>query len=143
MSRRRWATVASLVTIAVCAVVAGVVVGSPGVVGALVGGVIVLAFFGATPAVLGPVVKQTPALSLMFALIFFFTKVVALFALFVVLRRSSGDSGALDPESVSVTVIATTMVWLGARVVDATRERTPIYDLPEQKPAEPGETPRD
>lgn len=143
MSPRRWAPRAGIATIVVCAVVAGVVVGTEGVVGALIGGVIVLAFFGATPTVLGPVTKATPALSMMFALIFFFTKVVALFALFVVLRRSSGDSGAIDPESVSVTVIATTMVWLGARVLDATRERMPIYDLPEQKPAEPGESPRD
>ena len=143
MSPRRWALRAGLATIAVCTVVAGLVVGTEGVVGALIGGVIVLGFFGATPTVLGPVAKATPALSLMFAMIFFLTKVVALFALFVVLRRSAGESGPIDAESVSVTVIATTMVWLGARVLDATRERTPIYDLPEQKPVEPGETPRD
>lgn len=143
MNRRKLAPWIAGATIVVCAAVAAVVAGSEGLLGAVVGGVIVLAFFAATPAVLGPVAKATPALSMVFALIFFVTKVVALFALFVVLRRSSGDSGPLDPESVSITVIATTMAWLGARVVDATRDRTPLYDLPGNDDAEPrGTAPR-
>lgn len=136
MKRRRLAPWGALAAIVVCAVTAAVVVGGPGLLGAVIGGVIVVAFFGSTPAVMGPVAKATPALSLMFAVIFFFTKVVALLALFVVLRRSSGDAGAIDAESVSVAVIVTTLVWLFLRVVDSTRERTPVYDLPETRPGD-------
>lgn len=131
MKRRRLALWVALAVIVLCAVVATFVVGSAGLVGAIIGGVVVLAFFGATPAVLGPVTKTSPGLSLMFAMIFFTTKVVALLALFIVLRESTGESGPIDAESVSVTVIATTLAWIGARLLDATRERTPIYDLPE------------
>lgn len=132
MSPRRLAPWAALAAIVVCSAVAAAVAGGAGLLGALVGGVIVVVFFAATPAVLGPVAKATPALSLLFAMIFFLTKVVALLALFVVLRRSSGDSGAIDAESVSVTVIVTTLAWLVLRVVDASRERLPVYDLPER-----------
>jgi len=133
MSPRRLAPLAALVATAVCAVVAAIVVGGSGLLGALIGGGVVLLFFGATPAVLGPVAKATPALSLLFAMIFFVTKVIALLALFVVLKRSTGESGAIDAESVSVSVIVTTLAWLLARILDATRERTPLYDLPETR----------
>ncbi|MFS0886739.1 hypothetical protein [Aeromicrobium sp. 179-A 4D2 NHS] len=132
MSRRRLAPWGALAAIAVCAVVAALVAGGPGLLGALIGGGVVMLFFGATPTVLGPVAKATPTLSLLFAMIFFVTKVVALLALFLVLQRSAGESGPIDPESVSVTVIATTLAWLFLRVLDATRERTPVYDLPER-----------
>lgn len=137
MKRRTLTPVVAVATIVLCMVVAAIVVGSSGVLGALTGGVIVMAFFGSTPALLGPVVKATPRLSLVFAMLFFLTKVVALVALFVVLSRASGPDGRLDPESVSVTVIATTLVWLVARIVDATRDRTPTYDLPAETDVTP------
>jgi ATP synthase protein I len=142
MSPRRLTSWIAAVTIVICAAVAAVVVGTEGFLGALVGGVIVVVFFGATPAVLGPVAKETPALSLMFAMIFFFTKVVALFVLFVVLRGAAGVDGTIDAEAVSVTVIVTTLVWLAVRILDATRERTPMYDLPHAPGGDPEDTPR-
>lgn len=127
---------AALAATVVCAIVAALVVGTAGFVGAVIGGLVVVVFFGTTPTVLGPVAKASPALSLLFAMIFFLTKVMALVALFVVLRRSAGESGVIDPESVSATVIAATLVWLVVRVVDATRERIPVFDLPDEGAAE-------
>ena len=112
-----------------CIVLAAVFAGVPGAVGAAIGGVIVVAFFGSTPAMLGPIAKTSPGLSLLFAMIFFLTKVVALVALFFVLSRAVESGSQIDPKSVSLTVIAVTMVWLVAKLVDATRDRTPIYDL--------------
>lgn len=128
--RRRLTTFIALAVTTVCAVVAAFAAGPPGLLGAVVGGVIVVVFFGSTPAVLGPVAKADPRLSLLFAMVFFLTKVVALVALFVVLRGAAGPDGAIDPESVSVTVIVTTLALLAGRIFDATRERTPTYDLP-------------
>ncbi|GAA3545866.1 hypothetical protein AFL01nite_24280 [Aeromicrobium flavum] len=142
MSPRRLTPWAAAVTIGACALVAALVVGSEGLLGALVGGAIVAIFFGATPAVLGPVAKQTPGLSLLFAMIFFVTKVVALLVLFVVLQGAAGVDGAIDAESVSVTVIATTLVWLAVRVFDSTRERTPMYDLPDASAGDSEDPPR-
>ncbi len=137
MRRRRLAPIVGIGTSAICAIVAAFVVGAPGFWGAVIGGVVVLAFFTSTPAVLGPVAKTSPGLSLMFAMVFFLTKVVALVALFVVLSRASGQDGPIDAESVSVTVIATTFAWLVAKIVDTTRERTPTYDLPADDQGDP------
>lgn len=134
---RRITPWAALAGGAVCTVVAGLVVGAPGFWGAVVGAVIVVGFFASTPAVLGPVAKADPRLSLLFALVFFLTKVVALVALFVVLSRAADDGGALDAESVSVTVIVTALAQIAARIVDATRDRTPTYDLPVDSTRDP------
>ncbi len=129
MTRRRLAPWAALCATVVCVAAAALLVGVEGLWGALIGGVIVMVFLGSTPAVLGPVAKATPTLSLLFAMIFFVTKVVALLALFVVLRRSAGDSGAIDPESVSAAAVGTTLVWVVARVIDTMRDRIPVYDV--------------
>lgn len=137
LNRRRLTPWVAAAVIAVCAVVAAVAAGWQGLVGALVGGLVVVVFFGSTPAVLGPVVKTSPRLSLVFALVFFLTKVVALVALFVVLATAAGQDGPIDARSLAATVIVTTLAWLVARVVDATRDRTPMYDLPADDPAGP------
>lgn len=116
---------------AVCLLLGTVVVGPPGLAGALVGGVVVVVFFASTPAILGPAVTADPRMSLVLAVVFFVTKVVALFALFLVLRRAADGGEALDAETVSLTVVATTLAWLGARLWDTLHERAPLYDLPE------------
>lgn len=129
MTNRRLLPWVIVATVVVCVVTSAVVVGAEGLWGALIGGVVVVVFLGSTRTVLGPVATATPTLSLLFAMIFFLTKVVALFVLFLVLSRSAGDSGPIDPESVSVTVIVTTLAWLVVRIVDSSRERIPTYDL--------------
>lgn len=128
---------ASLVTITVCAVVAAFVVGGAGVSSALIAGLIVLAFFGSTPAILGPLATTSPRLSLVAAVVFFFTKVIALVALFLLLARAAELGTWLDAEVLSVTIIVTTVVWLVTRIIDAARTRQPMYDLPDTQPESP------
>ena len=121
----------------VCAVISALAAGLPGAISAIIGGLIVIAFFGSTPAILGPVAKTSPGLSLLFAMIFFFTKLLALVALFVVLSRAVEGGSPLEPKAVSLTVIVVTFVWIGARIFDATQDRTPTYDLPSDSKADP------
>ncbi|HPU12486.1 MAG TPA: hypothetical protein PLQ19_01685 [Aeromicrobium sp.] len=137
MRGRKLTVVFAVAATFVCAVVAALAAGVPGALSAIVGGLIVIAFFGSTPAVLGPVAKTSPGLSLLFAMLFFFTKVLALVALFVVLSRAVEGGSQLEPKAISLTVIVVTFVWIGARIFDATQDRTPTYDLPSGSKADP------
>lgn len=112
-----------------CMAVAGLTVGEKGVVGAAVGAVIVLLFFGSSPLALGPVTKVSPHLSMVVALAFFFTKVVALVALMVVLLDPEGVGRHLDKGALGGTVIVSTLAWTVFLLRAATKSRQPLYDL--------------
>lgn len=113
----------------ICMAVAGATVGEKGVVGAAVGAVIVLLFFASSPLVLGPVTKVSPHLSLLVAMIFFFTKVVALVAIMVVLLDPEGVGNHLDKAALGGTIIVSTLTWTVFQVRAATKSRQPLYDL--------------
>jgi ATP synthase protein I len=113
----------------VCAVAAGALQGRQGVVGAFVGGAVVCAFFVSSPMALGPVTKVSPHLSLLVAMVFFVTKVVALVALFTVLLDRGGFGAELDRKSFGLTVIVTTIGWTFLQIRAARRQRVPLYDL--------------
>lgn len=114
------------------AVVAGIslaVAGADGLRGSLVGSVVVALFFAANPAILGPVVRAVPHLSLAFALTFFITKLVAIVALMVVLTDPDGVGAHLDLHALVGSVIAATILWIVLLVVEHRRARQPLYDL--------------
>jgi len=119
----------ALVVAAICMTVAGVTVGQKGVVGAGVGAAIVLLFFASSPLALGPVTKVSPHLSVLVALIFFFTKIVALVALMVVLLDPEGVGKHLDKGALGGTVIVSTLAWTVFQIRAATKSRQPLYDL--------------
>lgn len=123
-----------LVLTAVCAVVAGVSAGGEGVLGAVVGGVVVCVFFVSSPAALGPITKVSPHLSLLVAMTFFLTKIIALLALFTVLFDRDGLGSRLDAESLGGTVIVTTLAWTLLQIRAARRVRLPLYDLGDTSP---------
>lgn len=118
-----------LAVVAVCAVVAGVLEGSEGVVGALSGGLLVCVFFASSPAALGPITKVSPHLSLLVAMLFFLTKVVALLALFTVLNESTGFADRVHARSLAVTVVVATLAWTVFQIRAAKKQRIPMYDL--------------
>jgi ATP synthase protein I len=113
----------------VCSVVAGVAEGRDGVLAALVGGAVVCAFFVSSPLALGPVTKVSPHLSLLVAMVFFVTKVVALVAVFTVLLDRGGLGAQLDRKSFGLTVIVTAVGWTFLQIRAARRQRVPLYDL--------------
>lgn len=119
----------AFVVAVICMAVAGVTAGGKGVVGAAVGAIIVLLFFASSPLALGPVTKVSPQLSLLVALVFFFTKIVALVALMVVLLDPAGVGKHLDKFALGGTVIVSTLAWTAFQIRAATKTRQPLYDL--------------
>jgi len=129
MNLVRKSTLPALVVAVVCMTVAGVTAGEKGVVGAGVGSVIVFFFFASSPLALGPVTKVSPQLSVFVALIFFFTKIVALVALMVVVLDPEGVGRYVDKGALGATVIVSTLAWTVFQIRAATRSRQPLYDL--------------
>lgn len=119
----------SLVVVAVVTVVAGLLGGRDGVLGALVGGVLVVAFLGASPGLLDPLTKANPMASLPLALGFFAVKAVIAIVVLTVLLDEDGIGQHLDRQAVAAAMIITTLVWIGLHAVTLRRSRTPIYDL--------------
>jgi ATP synthase protein I len=129
MSLLRSSILPALVVTVICAIVAGLTAGEEGVYGALVGGVIVCVFFASSPLALGPVTKVSPQLSVLVAMVFFLTKVVALVALFVVVLGPEGIGDHIDDAALGTTVIVTTLAWTALQIRAARHSRQPLYDL--------------
>ncbi|TSD65588.1 hypothetical protein [Aeromicrobium piscarium] len=130
---RRFTGAAAFIAIVVCAAVAAAEYGASGAGSAAVGGALVIVFFGSTKAFLGPIVAVLPHASLATAMLFYFTKVVALLAFFVVVDRFAEPAGPLHRAAVAGTVIVVTLVWMAVSTVDATRARIPMFDLPDDE----------
>lgn len=119
---------AALVTLAAVGIAAALD-GLDGALGALVGGLVVVAFLGSTPLLLTPVVKANVAMSPASALGFFSLKAVAVVGLLVVLFDVGGAADHVDRRALGLTAIAVSLVWTAAQVVAFRKDRTPIYDL--------------
>ena len=107
---------------------AALTVGSAAAFGALVGFVLVLGFFGVGASVVNAIASVSPTASLLVALLTYALEVVALGAIFVVLRRSGALAETVDRAWVGGVVIAATLVWLVSQIIAETRSRQPIYD---------------
>jgi ATP synthase protein I len=110
-------------------VVATIVTGTDGTLGALAGGVVVVAFLGSTPLLLKPVVRASTTFSPVAALGFFTVKAVAVVALLVLLFDVGGVSDHVDRTSLGLTAMAVSFAWTAAQTVAFRRDRTPTYDL--------------
>lgn len=117
----RTALPVTVVTIAVAAVVATVLNGTPGLWGALVGGVVALASSLATFVMM----KQSADLPVMFvmavALGGYVFKILALLLVMMLLR----EVDAFHTLSLALTVLAAVMMWAGAEVVAFKRTKIP------------------
>lgn len=131
MTRRltvlRWGGQGSV--IALCIIIAGLTVGLSGAVSALIGGVIVAMFFMSTPVVLKPIMRTSPHASLLVALVFFVTKIIALLALIIVLADHDGIGASTDMKSMGLTMGASAVAWTILLIICERKRRVPIYDL--------------
>ena len=123
------ALVTSVVVTIIGAVVATIVTGTDGTLGALAGGLVVVAFLGSTPLLLKPVVRASTTFSPVAALGFFTVKAVAVVALLVLLFDVGGVSDHVDRTSLGVTAMAVSLAWTAAQTLAFRRNRTPTYDL--------------
>jgi hypothetical protein len=119
-----WTLVAGLLTITTAALTAG----SAAALGALVGTLLVLGFFGFGASVVNAVASVSPTASLLVALLTYALEVLALGAVFLALRRSGALAATVDGDWVGGVVIAGTLVWLVAQTIAEVRSRHPIYD---------------
>lgn len=129
MTPLRSTTLPALALTAVCALVAGIAVGRDGALGAAVGGLLVCVLFLSNPVALGPVTKIVPQASVLVALAFFTTKVLVLVAALSILLDDEGLGRHVDATALGVTVIVTTLAWVGLLIRAARRRRQPLYDL--------------
>ncbi len=118
---------------AVCTGGAAIVAGSEGALGAAVGGALAIAFFASTPAVLGPMTRVTPGMSLLVALMFFATKMLGLLAVLVVLLDPDVLGLRLDEAALGASVLAVALTVTVGRVVAHRSNRQLLYDLSERR----------
>ncbi len=101
-------------------------------VGATLGGLVVILFLGSTPVVLSPLVKASAMLSLPVALGFFATKAVAMLMVLVLLFDVGGVAGHVDSGWFGITAIVASLGWTLLQIRAFKRERVPTYDLPDK-----------
>ena len=105
----------------------GMARGVTGGTGALLGGLLVIAFFG-SGVLLSGAVRSMPPQSAMAIGLAGYTVKIALLALFLVLFF---DSQAFDGPAFAITALFASMVWLGAQLRAFTRMRIPTLDIPD------------
>jgi ATP synthase protein I len=125
----RAALVPTLVVGAGAVVLGGLLVGSSGVWGALIGVLVVVVFFALGVLVLGRLIGREPAFALVAAMGLYVGKVVVIGGMFIFLDATGALSGFADHLVLGLTVIACTLAWTAGEMVGAVRARQPVYDL--------------
>jgi len=123
----------SAVSVPVLALVAWWWRGSDGALSALVGAVVVVAFFLVGHLAVRAVIAGEPGLSIAAAFVVYLGQLIALVAVFLVLRRA----GWLDGRAFAAAAIVQTVVWQVGQVVGFRRARHEIYPdvaLPSGRP---------
>jgi ATP synthase protein I len=96
----------------VATVVSGLVAGTPGVIGAVLGTVIVLVFFSVGQLVLGRVLRDNPQLAMTVAMTLYLVKVGVLFGLIILLAGTT----AFSTKAFGLTIVACTLAWTVAEM---------------------------
>ena len=126
------ALAAGTVAVVVLLVVAGIVDGRPGVVGAAVGGVLTLAVFALGLAAVGFVARLLPGASMLVALMTYTLQLLVLAVVVTAIDRADTGAESLSRGWFAAAVIVVTLTWLAGQLVAATRERIPVYDSPSE-----------
>ena len=106
---------AGLLTVAagaIITVIAGLITGSGGVIGAIFATVVVVVFFTAGQLTLGKVLRTNPELAMSVALVIYLAKIGILFVLIIVFA----DTTLFDTKVFAITVVLCTLVWTAAEV---------------------------
>jgi ATP synthase protein I len=119
----------------VVAVLATILDGSAGLLGALAGAGVTLLVLATGFAVVDLVAGLLPAASLVVAMLTYTLQIVLLAALLALLRGADDIEQTLTPGWFAGGVIAVALTWTVFLVVHAMRARVPLYDLPAQPPA--------
>ena len=126
------------VVVLVLAVVAALVDGRPGVVGAGVGGVLTLTVFALGVGAVGFVARLLPSASLLVALMTYALQLLVLALVVTAIDRAGVDAETLSRGWFAAAVIVVALAWMVGQLVAATRQRIPLYDAPSEAPATDG-----
>ncbi|MFF3451561.1 hypothetical protein ACFYXJ_30975 [Streptomyces sp. NPDC002667] len=96
---------------AIAAVVSGVVAGGKGALGAVVATLVVILFMGLGLYVLQRTAKSLPHLFQAMGLLLYTAQILLLFIFVAVFKNTS----LFNPKSFALTLVATTLVWIGAQ----------------------------
>jgi ATP synthase protein I len=129
---RRAAVPTALVAVLMVALSAGLV-GTKGLVGALIGVAVVIVFFGISIVVVGRAARISPPAMMIAALASFLVKVVGL----AVILSSLIGTTAFSTRALGITAIACVLVWSAAQVIVAMRVRM-LYVEPDGKAVQRG-----
>jgi ATP synthase protein I len=116
---------AAAIMVAVCAAL----VGTKGLVGALIGVAIVTVFFGISVLVVGWAARISPQAMMLAAIISYLVKIVTLA---IILSMLNGTT-AFSTRALGFTAIGCILVWSAAQVITAVKVKM-LYVEPEQPP---------
>jgi len=128
----RRAVVPTVVGAAVLVALCAVLVGTKGLVGALIGVAVVAGFFGISIAVVARAARIGPPAMMVAALATFLVKIVGLAVVVSSLRGTT----AFSTRALGATAIGCILLWTGAQVVAAMRVRM-LYVDPQGKQGNP------
>jgi ATP synthase protein I len=129
----RRAAVPTALAAVLAVVLSAVLVGTKGLVGALIGVAIVIVFFGISIVVVGWAARISPPAMMIAALSSFLVKIIAL----AVVVSSLNGTTAFSTRSLGFTAIACVLVWSVAQVIVTMRVRM-LYVEPDGKVAHRG-----
>lgn len=129
---RRAAVPTALAAVLMVALSAALV-GTKGLVGALIGVALVIVFFGISIVVVGWAARISPPAMMIAALSSFLVKIVAL----AVVVSSLNGTTAFSTRALGFTAIACVLVWSAAQVIVAMRVKM-LYVEPNEKAVERG-----
>jgi ATP synthase protein I len=125
----RGALVPALAVAALAAIVFGLLDGTEGLFGALIGAGLVLLFFGLGQVVLARAMGRDPAIVLFVAMVLYTGKVILIGGSLLLLDASGALEGVADKLALALTAIACALAWSVGQILGATRARIPLYDL--------------
>lgn len=118
-----------VLAVLLCVVVAGATEGTSGMLGALLAGLVVVAFLGSTPLVMNPVARRSPVLALPAAVLFFLVKAFAAMAVLLLLFDVGGVAEHVDRRAFGLSAVVCSLVWTALQVRAFRRRRVLTYDL--------------
>jgi len=108
----RKAAIPTVVAAILAVVLGGIVKGSAGAIGALIGGAIVVVFFTIGQVVLNNVIKSNPSMAMSVAMLMYLVKVAVLFALMLAFKHTT----AFNTKVFASTILLCTLVWTAAEM---------------------------
>lgn len=112
-----------------CVLVATLVAGTGGLLASVLGGIVVLLFFGLGQFAVAWVLRNRPEISMGAALLVYLVQMIVLFGLMVALK----DATFFNSKVFALTIVVCVLVWTGAAVTTLVRSKV-LYVEPGSGP---------